>query len=243
MIRLSLDDLKKLYKLASIGKLVGGLIHNLNGPLQNLGLDIEMAGLFLKDKSKWDQNSIQILITRLKRMEEEHDKINALIRATLERTEARYTGDDIEHASIHGFIQEELAYLDANLYFKHNVQKEVIDINGSHSLSTLPKDSLAALGWFLQCLVEELERQKVSGLTIKILSHNSKQKILFSVQGGALSEDFTRQLKNTLPSGDTLKSNDMDMGIFLVLLIFNANGIMFEFNTEASSSHLSINFP
>jgi hypothetical protein len=71
MIRLSLDDLKKLYKLASIGKLVGGLIHNLNGPLQNLGLDIEMAGLFLKDKSKWDQNSIQILITRLKRMEED----------------------------------------------------------------------------------------------------------------------------------------------------------------------------
>ncbi len=93
----------------------------------------------------------------------------------MERTEARYTGDDIEHASIHGFIQEELAYLDANLYFKHNVQKEVIDINGSHSLSTLPKDSLAALGWFLQCLVEELERQKVSGLTIKILSHNSKK--------------------------------------------------------------------
>lgn len=243
MIKLSLDDLNKLYKLASIGKLVGGLIHNLNGPLQNLGLDIEMANLSLKDKSKWDQNSIQTVISRLKRMEEEHDKINALIRATLERTEDNYAADNITLTGIHGFIQEELAYLDANLYFKHNVQKEVIDTNGPHSVSTLPKDSLAALGWFLQCLVEELERQKASGLTIRILSDNSKLKILISIQGSVLSEDFIRQLKNTLPAADTLKSDDMDMGLFLVLLIFKTYGITFEFATEASPSNLAINFP
>lgn len=243
MIKLSLDDLNKLYRLASIGKLVGGLIHNLNGPLQNMGLDIEMANLSLKDKSKWDQNTIQTIISRIGRMEEEHDKINALIRATLEKTEGRNAAGNISLSSINGFIREELAYLDANLYFKHNIQKEVIDINGSYSASDLPKDSLEALGWFLQCLAEELERQKVGGLTIKILSENSKLKIFFSTKGGVLSEDFIRKLKNNLSPVEATKPDDIDIGIFLAIIIFKTNGIRFEFDTEAPFSHLVINFP
>lgn len=242
MIKLSLDDLIKLYRPASIGKLVKGLIHNLNGPMQNLGLDIEMASFSLKDKSRWDQNTVGTIISRLKRMEDEHDKINSLIRATLERTEDMYTADNIALASIHEYIKQELAYLDANLYFKHNVQKEVIDINGPHPASILLKDSLAALGWFLQCLAEELERQKVNGLTIKVLSDNSKLKILISIEGGVLSKGFVEQLKNIVLSGDALKSDNMDMGIFLVLLIFNSNRITFEFDAE-SSAQFTINFP
>lgn len=242
MIKLSLDDLIKLYKQASIGKLVGGLIHNLNGPMQNLGLDIEMASYSLKDKTKWDQNLIEAIISRLKRMEAEHDRINSLIRSTSERTEDRHAEDDIMSVGIHDFINQELSYLDANLYFKHNVQKEVININGLCSISTLPKYSLTALCWFLQCLAEELERQKVTGLTIKILSENSNLKIMISTQGGELSEGFIGQLKNTVSSGNTMKSDNTDMGIFLVLQIFNSNGITFGFNAE-SSSYLEIYIP
>ena len=242
MVKLSLDDLIKLYTLASIGKLVGGLIHNLNGPMQNLGLDIEMAHYSLKDESKWDHNTAKSIVSRLKRMEQEHDRINLLIKATSARTEDKPTADNTNLSSIHGFIKQELAYLDANLYFKHNVKKEIINLSDHASVSIMSKDSLAALSWFLQCLAEELERQMISGLTLRIISDNSGLKILFSIQGGELSEGFVGQLSRVLSSADISKPDNMDVGIFLILLIFQSNGIKFEFKPELSSSNFAINF-
>ena len=42
IVEISLKDLVKLYEFASIGKVINGLLHNLNGPLQNLGMYIEL---------------------------------------------------------------------------------------------------------------------------------------------------------------------------------------------------------
>lgn len=242
MIRLSNDDIIKLYRLASIGKLIGGLIHNINGPMQNLGLDIEMASFSLKDESKWDQNTVKAIISRLNRMEEEHDKINSLIRSTSARAEDIFDPENLAVSDINGFIKQELGYLNANLYFKHNVQKEIINTGYIPLISSLARGTLVALGWFLQGLVEELERQKISGLTIRIISDNSKLKILFSTKGGILSEGFMGQLENTMSSAEYMKTKEMDIGIFLALSIFRSEGITFEFNAE-SSSDLALNFP
>jgi phosphoglycerate-specific signal transduction histidine kinase len=243
VIKLSIDDLIKLYKLASIGKLVGGLIHNINGPMQNLGLDIEMAFYSLKDESKWDQSTVKTIISRLKRMEEEHDKINSLIRATSARAEDKYDPDNSSVSNINEFIKQELSYLHTNLYFKHNVQKEIINADDPPLISSLARGSLVALGWFLQSLVEELESQKIGGLTVKIISDNSKLKILFSTKGGRLSQVFIRQLKYAVSSKDSVKPEGMEMGIFLALSIFKYEGVSLECNVESSSSDLEIDFP
>ena len=67
-----INDFIRLFQLAFLGKLIGGLVHNLNGPLQNLGLDMEMAKHFLKGKSSFDNETLIEFHTRLKRMEEEY---------------------------------------------------------------------------------------------------------------------------------------------------------------------------
>lgn len=243
MIKLSLDDFIKLYKLASVGKLIGGLIHNINGPMQNMGLDIEMTYFSLKDESKWDKNIAKSIMSRLKRMEEEHEKINVLVRNSASRTQDNNNLDNTTIFNMHDFLEQEFAFLHANLYFKHNVQTEIISINTPPLLSSLPKYSYMALGWFLQSLVEELEKQKIGKLTIKIISDISKLKIVFSTQGGRLSGGFFEQFGMAIPSEDALKPDNMDLGIFLIFLIFNSNGITFEFDTDSLSSNLAINFP
>ena len=42
VIEISLNGLIRLCRFASLGKVIEGLLHNINGPLQNLGMDIEM---------------------------------------------------------------------------------------------------------------------------------------------------------------------------------------------------------
>ena len=39
-IEISLKEMMEILKMASLGKLMSGLIHNLNSPLQNIGMDI-----------------------------------------------------------------------------------------------------------------------------------------------------------------------------------------------------------
>jgi hypothetical protein len=243
VIKLSLDDFIKLYKLASVGKLIGGLIHNINGPMQNMGLDIEMTYFSLKDESKWDKNIAKSIMSRLKRMEEEHEKINSLIRNTAARTQDNNNLAYNTISNIHDFLEQEFTFLHANLYFKHNIQTEIISVNTPPLLSSLSNYSIMALGWFLQSLVEELEKQKIGKLTIKIISDISKLKIVFSTQGGRLSEVFFEQFSMAMSSEDTLKPDNMDLGIFLIFLIFNSNGITFELDTDSLSSNLAINFP
>jgi len=243
VIQLSIDDFIKLYKFASIGKLVGGLIHNLNGPMQNLGLDIEMAHFSLKDESKWNNNIAQNIIVRLQRMEEEHERINSLIKTTSSRS-----GENAELVStlsdINEFLKQELLFLNTNLYFKHNVQTEIINITDPPLLtSSLPSNSIMALGWFLQTFIEEIERQKIKGLIIKIFSDNLNLKITFSTQEGKLSEGFMEQFKNATSISEKSKSDNMDLGIFLVLMLFKSNGTTIEYDTESSSSSIIINFP
>jgi len=244
VIKLVLDDFIKLYKLASIGKLVGGLVHNLNGPMQNLGLDIEMAYFSLKDESKWDKNIAKSIMSRLKRMEEEHEKINLLIRETSARTQDNDELYNTGIINIHDFLKQQFTYLHINLYFKHNVQTEIIEINNPPpSISALSNNFFMGLGWFIQSLIEDLERQKIERLTVKIIADNSSMKIIFSTQGNSLSEGFIEQLNNGIGSEDTLKPDTMDIGIFIALLIFRSNGITFEFEVGSSSSNLAINIP
>jgi len=241
MIQVSNDELVKLYKLASIGKLVGGLVHNLNGSMQNLGLDIEMAHYSLMDESKWDSNTAQGIITRLRRMEEEFEKINSLIRITSTKT-GDYNGDS-SILNIYEFLNQELSFLHSNLYFKHNVKAEIEFEDDLPSIRDLPQDSLMALGWFIQSLVEELESQKLRELIIKIINDDSALTILFQTHGGELSDRFAAQLKDPVPTSGLIKSDNKGLGILISMMIFQNNGIALTIDSKSSQSNVAVNFP
>jgi hypothetical protein len=242
MIQLSNDEFIGLYKLASIGKLVGGLVHNLNGPMQNLGLDIEMARYSLKDDSKWDSDTAQGIIARLKRMEEEHDRINSLIKTTSAKT-GEYGEKDNNILNINEYIRQEIFFLHTNLYFKHNVETEIIAGDETSLLPDLTQDSLIALGWFMQALAEELESQKLKGLTIKVIACDSSMTVLFETRGGKLSEKFSAQFRDEATGSGSPDSGQRDLGALIIMIIFQTCGITLEFKSDASSSSVAVNFP
>jgi|WetSurMetagenome_2_1015567.scaffolds.fasta_scaffold06886_6 hypothetical protein len=240
MIQLSNDEIIKLYKLASVGKLVGGLVHNLNGPLQNLGLDIEIAIYSLKNESNLKNDTAESIITRFKRMEEEHEKLNLLIKTASAKT-GEYTENDF-CLNIYEYIRQEILFLHTNLYFKHNVETEIMTGDEPIPIQNLSHDSLTALGWFMQTLVEELESQKLKGLTIKLLNRGSSLTVLFQTRGGKLSEKFLTQLQEAKDASPSYKPENRDLGILIMMTIFQANGITMEFDTDASNSSITIIF-
>lgn len=241
MIELPVNEFIRLFRLAYLGKLIGGLVHNLNGPLQNLSLDIEMANYSLKNESNDDKEKIGGISTRLKRMEEEYESIDRLIKSS--SMKALHHEDKSQPLpNFDEFLQQELWFLQSNLYFKHNVRTEQLFQGNPLSMHHFSFHSLLALSWFLQIIIEEIESEEVKCLTLKTASDDAFLKISIITQEGNLSEKFMRSL-NKPGSPYERREGDYNIEITLILMMFEKEGIRIESGDESSGSNITIIFP
>ncbi len=164
MIALSQDHFAEACCLMSMGKLMQGLIHNLNGPLQNLGMDMDMITLSLDRGGDAPQEILAEIRTRLLRMEDEFERINRLIRTAA----SRFTADtDPGYLSLGGFLEQELDFLKANLYFKHQVNKELRLDEPLPMLSALADGVPEGLRSLLEAVSEDMERRELTSFLLE----------------------------------------------------------------------------
>lgn len=223
-VEISLDSLCRLYGSAALGKLMGGLVHNLNGPLQNLGMDLEMMIYSLADTDPSRDSPSKGFGARLKRMETELDAINHLIRTTAGKAnwENEYQGS----IGLSHFLQQELSFLEANLYFKHNVLKKIEMEEDLSSGDRLPEGVVLPLCWLMQALVEELERREIKALSVKTRAAQGAVKIIFTIEEGNLSPPFVAGLNLPVPSSGTLKIDGDDAGMMLAVAVLKSAGVL-----------------
>jgi len=241
LVEISLNDLTRLYRLASLGKVIDGLVHNLNGPLQNLGMDMEMMNNFLMGKNQLHDGLAKDVGIRLKRMEEEFERIRRLIKTTSMR--ATLDDDYQECINLNDFLQQELSFLKANLYFKHNVHTELELEDGLPSLSILPRGVPLYLSWFIHSLIEEMERQKIRDLILKAGSGHSGLEIILTTKGENLSEKFMELLDMDSSSSELLKIENDEMGMILALEGLKSRGVSMRSQFEPSSSIIILTIP
>lgn len=241
LVELSMDDLIRLFRLTCVGKLVGGLIHNLNGPLQNLGLDLEMAIHTLKIDSLLDEGLKKDIQSRLIRMQEEYERIDQLIKISSLKADA----DEDYHRFLHfnNFLNQELEFFKTNLYFKHNVHTELELQDNLPSTSNLSKDFFQAFSWFLQAVIEELESREIKVLTLKTSSDDPYLKIVIATEEGNLSENFMAPLNQAMPASNRLRVGSHNVGMVLALQIFNTMGITVTNRNDATGSIVTLTIP
>ncbi len=195
-MEISEEAFVELYGLARIGGLLQGLVHNLNAPLQNLGMDMDMILLSLQDRRGEGPELIQELKKRLSRMEEEFNKLNRLIRLTATRAEPEE--DAPAGLTLGDFLEEELEFLRANLYFKHNVSTSLEVRDPLPRVTALPRGAQAALGGFLHALVEELEKGRKEELSLEIKAGPGPVLELgVKADAGPLSEGFVSAIERS----------------------------------------------
>ncbi len=223
IVETSLKDLVKLYEFAAIGKVINGLLHNLNGPLQNLGMYIELMNhsRFVSENATSDET--HQLDDRLERMEEEVDHINDLIKTTFMR--ANPHEDRHECMDLGEFLKRELSFLDSNLYFKHHVRTEIHFEKGLPAVNLLPEGSLQGLSWLMQSLVEELERQQVKQLRLGARRKDPCYLVTFTVSDGTLSQRFVDILNLEISDSQLLRIEHEDYGAVLSLAVLKSNQV------------------
>ena len=237
-----INDFIRLFQLAFLGKLIGGLVHNLNGPLQNLGLDMEMAKHFLKGKSSFDTETIDEFHARLKRMEEEYERIDQLIKsASLKAAPDGLYNNQL--MNLNEYLQEELLFLQSNLYFKHNVHTEQVYQENPPLIRVLSIHSLMALSWFLQFIIEEIEHEEIKGFALRTDFQDSKVKILLSTEERGLSERCINMLTQEGFPSDDLRDEFGAWEIMCILMVFKEEDVLVECNMQTPCPEIIITIP
>jgi len=241
-IELPIEEAIRLYQNASVGKLVGGLVHNMNGPLHTLGIEMDVIGLLLRKNPDLDPEFVQGLSKRLNRMGEEFDRLNTLIRLTADRAElsSQYSPAYID---LNHVLQEEVEFLSANLYFKHQVET-YLDLDPQ--LQTLrPKEANLLLGvrWFVQGLVEEIETSEIRSLLIKTTTKQNRPTVLFQIKDGSLTEGFLQMLDHEPVSLLLTSAEFNNIGMCLALTLLKSSGVSLTLSTAPSLTEIYLSFP
>lgn len=237
-MELCMNDLIGLFRLASLGKVTGGLIHNINGPLQNIGLDLEMSQYIIKKAAETNGDKEKNISDRLKRIEDELERLNTMIR--ISSNKATQSEDGLRN--FNDYLEQELSFLNTNLFFKHNVET-TLQLDESPPVTTcFPENSLLAIGWLLQGIVEDIDKTKTNTLTINTKKENSDFRILISTEKSNITKTIDDILKNTDIDSNKLIASDNESGLMLILKIFHMQGISVKAGTSQPAT-LAISIP
>lgn len=240
-VEISLENLIRVHKLAALGKLMAGLIHNLNGPLQNIGIDIEMMTHILMEKTSEDKDPEDIFGPRLRRMEGEFDAVNQLIRTV--SMKANMEHDSYGYRNLNDFLDEEFSFLKANLYFKHNVRKEFDLEDDLPAITRFGEGVPLGLTWFIQALVEELEREKITNLSMTARSNEKIVELIFDVEAADLPESFSRAVDLEVSPTRAIRIEDRDVGMTLAVALLKQAGASIVVKAPSSRKQIHLSLP
>ena len=236
-IEISLKEMIEILKMASLGKLMSGLIHNLNSPLQNIGMDIELAAMYLKDNKRVLNEITEKLNPRIERMENEFERINQILkRGTFNIQMDEYY---LKSMTLTLFIQQIMKMLEANLYFKHNVKKEMNLVPDLPKLNQRSEDFWFALIWFMQSMIDNIEKNEIKELMIKTDKNGQNQELIFQIKEGKFSADFLNSVNTDTSLPDHLQIAE-DAMLHIALHVLRSEGVVSRGESTGSATIITL---
>ena len=236
-IEICLKEMIEILKMASLGKLMSGLIHNLNSPLQNIGMDIELAAMYLKDNKQVLNEITEKLNPRIERMENEFERINQILkRGTFNIQMDEYY---LKSMTLTLFIQQVMKMLEANLYFKHNVKKEMNLVPDLPKLNQRSEDFWFALIWFMQSMIDNIEKNEIKDLMIKTGKNGQNQELIFQIKEGKFSADFLNSVNTDTSLPDHLQIAE-DAMLHIALHVLRSEGVVSRGESTGSATIITL---
>ncbi|MCX5909577.1 MAG: HAMP domain-containing sensor histidine kinase [Deltaproteobacteria bacterium] len=225
------------YRQATLGSLVKGVVHNLNGSLQILSLHMELLDrVLLQEGGK----SAPAAREKVNQCLDQMDKLRTMIVVLMQRG-LRQEQEAPEAIHLNPLLEEELALLHHNLFFKHQVR-----VVKSLAVS-LPKfrghysDISQGLANLIQNAIESMENTPAKELEIKTVSHREQVEVLIRDTGCGIAEDMRPHLFKPFSSNKGEKH--YGLGLFLAGELFRPYGASFSYHSRKGETLFSVRFP
>jgi PAS domain S-box-containing protein len=168
-------------KLAEFGTLSAGIAHNLNGPLMGILGFCEMIDMRSPGQSEIAQIKQQATVMK-------EIVANLLQKSRNEREAAP------QYLVIEDIIRTELAFLEANLFFKHDVAKEITLDPNSPPIFGVYVDFSQVLGNLLRNAIDAMHKSPVRKLTVITKTESRHLIVTVSDTGCGITDEAKGQL-------------------------------------------------
>jgi len=235
-IEIPLNDLIRYCSLMSAGKLIGGLLHNINGPLHTLGIEIDVLNHIVLKTQANKPDFLQNLATRFSRMEEEFESINRMIRSLAQRVESGAL--DTSYLDLNYFIREELEFLKANLYFKHQVETKMMLFHKLAPIKELPAGTHLALRLLLHGMVELTETKGCKQFFVRTSQEDGYPALYIGISPYRDLRELST-LISLEPTSEVVTLGGENFGMSLAVILLKSSGAKMRCEQEEGTLWLS----
>lgn len=231
------DALLHHCQLSSLGALVRGIIHNFNGSIQILSMQMELIqGMLANGK---EEKSLRLL-TKLEQCLGQIDRMKGMIEILSKKGDQR---DNLTPQEIYlnELLEEELSFLQHHLFFKHHIKVE----KSFHPQLPPLKGIYSHLCEGLLCLIynsiEAMEASPQKELTLMTRTDDHQLQLSIRDTGCGISEDIRPHLFR--PFFTTKGENHFGLGLFISQKLLSPYGASFHFTSRPGETLFTINFP
>ena len=224
------------HRYATLGSLVKGIIHNLNGSLQVLSMHMELLERMLEAKEK---NPGQIY-NKMQQCLRQVDKLKSIIEGL--SSKARHDEEDSPQVfNLNHLLEECLSLLHHNLFFKHNVQ---VKKAFSPRLPSLRGHYIDFHEGFLSLInnaIEAMEEAPKRELTLTTKTDKGRVQVLIGDTGCGISDDLKPYLFT--PFFTTKGGKHNGLGLFISKELLTPYGASFSYACSDGETTFSVTLP
>ncbi len=221
-------ELLNEHKLSAIGRLAAGIAHNLNTPISVIQANAEL----LQVKNP-DSPQIQKILNQTERLSE-------LIRNIVQKSE-RQQDNKRTNIQLNQLLQEEIEFLQANLFFKHKINKSLQFDEHLPKVEGIYSDFSQSILAIIQNAIEAMYESDEKSLTVQTEHDEHNIYIIIEDTGAGISaanlnkvfDPFfstkSRQRKNHAAPDQPLGTG---LGLSLVYKLMRPYGVSFDIQSQ-----------
>lgn len=232
-----LDAFLYHYQLSTLGALVKGIVHNFNGSVQILSMQMELIQGMLAN-GKEEKGSP--LLTKLEQCLRHIDRMKGMIEILSKKGDQRDYPIP-QNIYLNELLEEELSLLQHHLFFKHHIKVK----KSFHPRLPPLKGIYSHLSEGLLCLIhnsiEAMEESAQKELTLLTQADDHQLRLSIRDTGCGISEEARPHLFR--PFFTTKGENHFGLGLFLSQKLLSPYGASFHYTSRPGETHFTIIFP
>ena len=232
-----LSAFRDRYRYSTLGTLVKGIIHNLNGSLQILSMQMELLqGMLAKEGEKVNSS----LLVKTKQCLDQADKLRGMIEVLLQKG-IHEDQDTPQPINLNDLLEEELSVLNHNLFFKHQIDLKKGLASRLPTLRGYYVDLSQGILNLIQNGLEAMEETPKKELSVITESSDREIQVRIADTGCGISEEIRPNLFR--PFFTTKGEKHYGLGLFMARELLSRYGASFNFSSEEGKTIVSVRFP
>ena len=148
------------------GELIQGIIHNINTPLSTINGGIDILRMAITKDKKNNKSNHDYYLDRIEKIKGAVKNVISIIRSTMQRSRDENSVEKI-NLDINRLLKQELDFFEANMFYKHQIKKEIIFADDLPSIKTIYSDISQIVINLIQNSLDAMWNSEIKELTVR----------------------------------------------------------------------------